>query len=230
MGLSDTAVRKPKEKQYKLHDEGGLFVIVRPTGGKLWRLKYRIHGTEQQLSLGTYPVVGLKEARERRDAAKKLLANGVDPRDDKKNKEVEKATEAVNTFGAIAAELIGKSEKEGAAIATLAKLNWLAETLRPFIGNRPVAQITKGELLIALRASEDKGQYETASRLRSFASRVFRYAIITDRAERNPADVLAGALVTPKVKHHAAILEPKALGALLRAIDGYDGHPTPAWH
>ncbi len=228
MPLSDTAIRaaKPKAAQYKLFDEGGLLMIVKPGGGKLWRLKYRVAGKEQQLSLGRYPEVALKEARERRDAARKLLAAGKDPSEERRLVAMAKAVTAANTFRSIANELIQKQEKEGRSPKTIKKTRWLLSLLDFSLGARPVVEILAHELLAALRQVEGSGRNDTARRLRSFASAVFRYAIATARAVTNPADALQGSLIAPKVKHRAALLEPKAVGGLLRAIDDYQGQPA----
>lgn len=225
MPLSDTAIRaaKPKAAQYKLFDEGGLLMIVKPGGGKLWRLKYRVAGKEQQLSLGRYPDVALKEARERRDAARKLLAEGKDPSEERRLAAMAKAVSAANTFRSIANELIQKQEKERRSPKTIKKTRWLLSLLDVSLGARPVVEILAHELLAALRQVEGSGRNDTARRLRSFASAVFRYAIATARAVTNPADALQGSLIAPKVKHRAALLEPKAVGGLLRAIDDYEG-------
>jgi integrase len=228
MALSDTSLRnaKPQPKQYKLHDTGGLFVIVRPSGGKLWRLKYRFGGKELQLSLGSYPDVGLKAARARRDEARKLLDDGVDPIAQKKRAAVFARISASNTFGLIADEFIAKRQQDGMADATIIKMRWFASLINKDIGKRAMSEIEPFELLTSIKKIERMGNHETAKRVRAFAARVFRYAIITGRAKYNPAADLAEALVSPRVKHHAAILDPKAVGALLRAIEGYDGHIT----
>jgi integrase len=227
MALTDTAVRsaKPRQKPYKLSDSGGLFLLMQPSGGKLWRWKYRFQGKEKKLALGTYPATSLRDARERRDEARKLLEAGTDPADEKKRQQVAQAISAATTFGAVAQEFIEKMEKEGRADSTLVKARWFLELLNSSIGSRPIAEITPQELLAALQKVEKRGRLETAQRLRSFAGRVFRYAVATARASNNPAEPLAGALTTPKVTHHAAVLEPKKIGELLRAIDGYDGMP-----
>ena len=228
MALSDTALRnaKPADRQYKLHDEGGLFIIIRPTGGKLWRLKYRYQGTEQQLSIGTYPAVGLRDARARRDDAKKLLASGINPGAEKRRQTVAAAVAAENTFKAVAEEFIAKREADGLADATLVKARWFLSLLDTALGRRPVAEIEPAEVLTVLKEIEKKGNHETAKRTREFAARVFRYAIVTSRAKQNPAAELSMALVSPKTEHYAAIINAQEVGALLRAIDGYEGHVT----
>ncbi len=227
MALTDTAIKsaKPKAAQYKLHDEKGLFAIIRPTGGKLWRFKYRFQGKEQQLSLGTYPDVSLKDARERRDDARKLLAEGKDPGAEKKRAAVAAVISAGNTFKVVAEEFICKREREGAAATTVAKSRWQLDRLDKLHG-RPIAEVEAYELLAVLRKMEVRGNLEAARQVRSFASRVFRYGVATTRCKRDIAADLIGALTAPKVKHHAAIVEPAKVGALLRSIEGYEGQPS----
>ncbi len=227
MPLSDAAIRaaKPRAKQYKLYDSAGLFMIITPAGGRLWRFKYDFGGKAQQLSVGIYPDVGLKDARQRRDDARKLLAAGKDPSSEKKRAAVIAKINADNTFKAVAEELIAKSKAEGRAPATLGKAGWFLGLLEPALGDRPISEIEAFELLDVLKKVEAAGHHETANRMLAFASRVFRYAVVTTRAKRNPAADLKGALITPKVKNHAAIIEPAAVGKLLRAIEAYDGQP-----
>jgi integrase len=231
MALSNAAIRaaKPSKKQFKLYDEGGLFLIVKPSGGKLWRLKYRHSGKEQALSLGRYPAVGLKEARAGRDQARKLIASGKNPAFEKKRAAVAASVGAANTFSAIAEELIAKRVREGLKEVTTGKARWLLSLLAPELGKRPIAEIEPFELLAVLKKIEASGRLETAKRLLAFAGRVYRYAVATARAKRNIAADLQGALVAPKVKNHAAIIEPRAVGALLRAIDGFEGQPVTIW-
>lgn len=225
--LTDVEIRalKPGPKAYKRGDEKGLFLLVQPTGTLIWRLKYHLHGIERTLSLGHYPEVGLKRAREKRDEARAMLAEGIDPVADKREKALKAAIAAATTFRVVADEFIEKMEHEGKSPATLKKARWFRDALHGAIGRRPIADVTPHELLDVLKRVERRGHHETAQRMRAFAGRVFRYAIATLRTDRNPADVLRGALVVPRVKHHAAILEPVAVGALLRAIDGYNGRP-----
>lgn len=228
MPLTHTAIKaaKPQVKPYKLSDEKGLYLLVEPKGGLLWRLKYRVNGKEKKLAIGPYPEVGLKEAREKRDEARSLIAAGIDPGQKKKDDKLAQEVEAANTFQAVAEEFIAKREREGLADVTLAKARWLLKLLAAKIGGRPIAQITAPELLSALRAVEGQDKLETARRMRSFAGRVFSYGLATSRCERNIAVDLRGALTTPTVTHRAAILKPAAVGALLRAIDGYTGQPS----
>ncbi len=231
MALSDAAIRAAKagSTQFKLFDEGGLFLIVRPSGGKLWRLKYRHQGKEQQLSIGRYPDVGLKEARERRDQARKQIAAGANPGFEKKRAAIAASISAANTFKAVAEEFITKREREGVKEITTVKARWLLALLDSGIGERPIAEIEPYELLAVLKRIEISGRHETAKRLLAFAGRVFRYAVATARAQRNVAADLQGALIAPKAKHHAAIIDPKGVGALMRAIDGFEGHPMTLW-
>ena len=229
MALTDTAIRnaKPKEKPYKLGDAGGLFLLVQPSGGKLWRLKYRIHGKEKKLALGTYPDVGLAEARKRRDDAKAELAAGKDPGREKQRKKVQAQEDAGNTFAFVAAEFIAKRKSDGQkawATATATKNEWLVDQLAPSLGPLPVADIEPLEVLAAVRKIEARGNLETARRALQLASGVFRHAVATARLKSDPTRDLKGALRTPDTKHRAAILEPVKLGELLRAIDGYGGH------
>lgn len=228
MALSDTAIKaaKPAATQFKLFDERGLFLLVKPSGGKLWRLKYRFCGKEQLLSLGSYPDVSLRDARERRDAARKDIASGKNPTLERKRAAVAASISAANTFKAVADEVITKGRREGRATATMAKAEWFLSLLEPALGARPIAEIEAYELLAVLKQVEGAGHHETARRLLAFAGRVFRYAVATTRARSNPAADLRGALTSPKVKHHAAILDPVEFGGLLRSIDGFRGQPA----
>jgi hypothetical protein len=227
MALTEMQVRtaKAEKQQYKLYDEGGLILLIRPSGGKLWRLKYRFAGKEQQLSIGRYPDTGLKEARQRRDAARKLLSAGIDPARQKRLVEAENARSVANTFKVVAEELIAKSEREGRATATLFKARWFLSLLPAVFTSRPVKDIKAPELLAELRKIESAGHHETAKRVRAFAGRVFRFAIATGRAHSDPSAALRGALVSPKVTHYAAILTADGAGSLLRPIDGFEGQP-----
>ncbi|MEI9905138.1 MAG: integrase arm-type DNA-binding domain-containing protein [Asticcacaulis sp.] len=228
MALSDMTIRnaKPAEKPYKLYDDGGLFLLVATSGGKLWRLKYRVGGKEKLLAIGSYPAISLKDARERRDDARKLLASDIDPGADKKRRAVAATIAAGNTFKSVADEFIAKREKDGLAETTVNKAKWFLSILDADIGNRPMSEIEPHELLASLKKIEKLGNNETAKRVRAFADQVFRYAIISGHAKSNPAVGLGEALVSAKVTHHAALVDPKAVGGLLRAIEGYDGHVT----
>lgn len=228
MPLTDIAIRQAKatEKPFKLSDGGGLHLLVTPTGGKLWRLAYRFDGKQRQLAFGGYPEVTLKDARARRDAAKETLAAGVDPGTKAK---IEKRTRQIasgNTFGLISAEYVTRLIDEGRADATIEKVRWLLGLAMPALDKRPISEISAAEVLAVLRAIEKRGTHETARRLRSTIGTVFRFAIATTRAENDPKFALKGALITPKVKHRAAVTDPQAIGALLRAMDDFEGQAT----
>jgi integrase len=225
MALSDTKIRniKTSDKPIKLFDGAGLYLLLTPQGGKLWRLKYRHEGTEKLLALGVYPEISLADARERRDKARKHLANGIDPGAVKKaQKQAE--TEEIETFEVIAREWYGKfinTWSEGHAATTMRRME---VDLFPWIGKRPIKDIKAPELLTVLRRVEGRGALEAAHRIRTIAGQIFRYAVATGRAERDSSADLKGALPQPDVKHHAAITDPKEVGPLLRVMDGYQGH------
>jgi integrase len=220
--LTEARIRaaKPRQKPYKLKDERGLYLLVTPPGGRLWRLRYRHAGRESMVGLGAYPDVALKTARERRDAARKLVADGVNPAAAKR---AERAQHA-NTFQTVALEWLSKQHY---ASITLEKAEWVfRDLLFPFIGSRPVAQLTAPEVLEVLRRIEKRGKHETAHRAKQRISQVLRYAIATGRAERDPTADLRGALTPLNVTNHAGLTDPARVGELLRAIDGYVGQPT----
>jgi len=228
MALTDTTIRlaKPGGSNRKLADGKGLYLLVTSSGSKLWRLKYRIDGKEKKLALGSYPEVGLKEARARRDVARQAAQAGNDPSVAKRDARNAKRIAAANTFAGIAEEYIAKLETEGKAAVTVAKTRWLLTKLSPTLGTRPIADISPHELLVVLKKVERAGHRETARRLRSFSSRIFRYAVATARASVDPAQPLQGALVSPVAKHHAAITDPIAFGKLLRSMETYSGQPV----
>lgn len=227
MPLTDTAIRNAKHgpKPIKLGDERGLFLLLQPSGGKLWRLKYRFAGSERKLSLGVYPDVSLKEARRRREEARTLLAQGIDPGEARKRAHAEADERRSHTLEAVAEEYLQRMAMDRREAVTIKKSRWLVSLLTLALGQRPVAEITPAELLEALRAVEAKGHLETARRMRSLASRIFRYAVATSRAQSDPSALLRGALAAPKVKNHAAIVDPKEVGRLLVAIDAYQCQP-----
>jgi integrase len=222
--LTDTKVRttKPADKPQKLFDGGGLFLLVTPSGGKLWRLKYRFGGTEKSLSLGRYPETSLAEARQKRDQASALLAKGVDPGDTKK---AQKATgmQETETFEIIAREWHAKFSRSWASSHAKTTIRRLELFIFPWLGNRPIKTITAPELLAALRRIEAKGALETAHRVKQVCGQVFRYAIATGRAERDPSGDLRGAIPPASGKHMATITDPKEIAGLLRSIDSYRG-------
>ena len=217
---------KPAAKPYKMADGGGLHIVVQPNGSKHWRMKYRFLGKERLLSFGAYPLFSLAEARSKRDEAKKLLAAGVDPGVKKKLDRLAAQTSARNTFALIAEELIETHEARGSAEATKSKLRWLLLDIAAPLAQRPVAEITSAEILDLLKRVERSGRRETARRLRSRLSAVFRLAIVTLRASNDPTTALIGAITPPRVRHLAAITDEKQFGGLLRAIDGFEGWPT----
>ena len=226
--LTDTAGRnaKPKAKAYKVSDSLGLYLLVNPKGSKLWRLKYRMNGVERKLAIGPYPQFTLAEARAARDAARKQVAHAIDPNYAKRQARIEASLRAENSFAKVAGELIEKRQTEGVSPRTLEKYRWVLKLFSAEFVRRPVAEINPAELLHELKHQERRGKFETAKRMRSFASRVFRYAAATARAERDLAQMLLGALIQPMAKHFAAITEPTEFGALLRAIEDYSGDPA----
>lgn len=228
MGLTAVAIKaaKGRDKQYKMSDSGGLYLLVTPSGRRYWRMNYRFLGKGKTLAFGIWPDLDLAGARAKRDDARRLLATGQDPAEQARLDKAAASVAAANTFRAVAEEWLAKVEKEGLAPATLKKNRWLLDFSYQSIGHRPIAEIKPFELLTLLRKFETKGKHETAHRLRSICGQVFRYAIATVRADHDVAADLRGALITPKVTHRAAITTPTEVGALLRAIEGYEGHPS----
>jgi len=223
--LSELKIRtaKPKDKPYKLSDVDGLFLLVTEKGGKWWRFKYRFEGKEKLLSLGTYPEISLADARQRRDEARRQIAHGIDPGVLRKAKK-QAETEETETFEVIAREWHTKFTPTWTSGHATTILSRLERDLFPWIGKRPIAEIKTPELLAVLRRVESRGALESAHRIRTIAGQVFRYAVATGRAERDPSVDLKGALPQPREKHHAAITDPKEVAPLLRALDGYKGH------
>lgn len=230
MPLTDVAIRnaKPRAKPYKMGDTLGLFLLVQPSGGKLWRFKYRIHGKEGKLAIGTYPSVGLADARRKRDEARDLVAAGKDPSIEKRRAKAHARYQAGVTFTAVAAEFCEKRRNDGDrawAPATATRSEYLLSLLKGSIGNMAVTDIEPIDILSAVRRIERQGKLESARRTLQLASSVFRYAVATARLKSDPTRDLRGALLTPTVTHYGAIIEPTQVGKLLRAIDGYDGQP-----
>ncbi len=222
--LSDMKVQKAKskDKTVTLFDGGGLFLMVTPSGGKLWRFKYRFEGKEKKIAFGAYPEISLLDARQRRDEARRQLANGIDPGAVRKAQKQANVQET-ETFEVIAREWHGRfisTWTEGHAETIMSRLE---RDLFPWIGKRPIAEIKAPELLTVLRRVESRGALESAHRIRTICGQVFRYAVATGRAERDPSADLKGALPQPQEKHRAAITEPKEVAALLRAIESYEG-------
>jgi hypothetical protein len=224
MALTDTAVRnaQPRETPYKLTDGDGLTLLINPDGSKWWRLRYRIGGREKMLSLGVYPDVGLKRARERRDDARRQIADGVDPSSKRQAEKVGRA----NTFELVGREWLQLQAGSIKASTHERELSQLERFVFPYLGGRPVTEITAPEVLTVLKRVESRGINDTAHRVRSTCSRIFSYAVATGRAERNPTTDLRGALAPVVKQNFAAITEPARIGELLRAIEGYVGQPT----
>lgn len=226
MKLTATAVKtaKPKEKPYKLFDGHGLYLEIRPTGSKRWRYKYTFNGKEKLISLGTYPLTSLKEARDKHFEARKLLDNGINPSEARK--EQKEAKSASNSFQFVAEEWWKQtkhtwSEKHGEQV-----YRRLEKNLFPWLRNTPVSDITPPELLKHLRRMEERGAVEMAHRVKTTCGQIFRYAISTGRLERDITQDLKDALKPVTKKHFPTITDPTKIGELLRAIDGYEGHPV----
>jgi Arm DNA-binding domain len=217
---------KPKGKPYTLADGNGLHLLVKPTGIKLWRFRYRFGSKANMLSFGSYPEVSLASAREKRDGARKLLAAGSDPSQQKKLDKIAAATAANNTFGAIAEEHLASLKEGGAAETTLTKNRWLLQQRAAPLWDRPVAEITPAEIFVILRKVEKSGRRETARKLRGIIGKIFRIAVATLRATNDPTYALRDALAAPVVTHRPAITDERELGVLMAAIDNYDGWPT----
>ena len=225
MSLTDTAIRnaKPREKPYKLADQKGLYVLVQQAG-KYFRLDYRFQGKRKTLALGVYPDVTLKVARERLDDARRLLQNDVDPAQYRKETKAMQKHHADNSFEALAREWFTKNKHMWTYGHSRTIIRRLELNIFPWIGSRPVASITAPDLLAVFRRVEDRGALETAHRIQQICGQVFRYAIVTGRAERDPSADLRGALPPTKPKRMSTITDPKKIGELLHAIDGYVGH------
>ena len=227
MPLTDTAIRnaKPQNKQYKLTDEKGMYLLVN-NAGKYFRLDYRFAGKRKTLALGVYPDVKLVEAREKRDDARKMIANGIDPSQTRKVLKSIQIEQSENSFEAVAREWHGKYSSNWADSHAKKILRRFELYIFPWLGSRPIAEVTPPELLTVLRKIEGKGILETAHRAQQNCGQVFRYAIATGRAERDPSADLRGALTPAKHARMATITDPKKIGELLRAIDGYEGTPV----
>jgi integrase len=224
MSLTDPAIRnaKPGEKPIKLADEKGLYLLIVPAGGKWWRLDYRFAGKRKTLSMGTYPEVSLKEARDKRDDARKQLAQGIDPGETRKAMKAAQSAEA-DTFEVVAREWHTKFSPTWTPEHGERIIRRFERDVFPWMGKRPIREITAPELLAALRRIESRGALDTAHRAHQNCGQVFRYAVATGRADRDPSGDLRGALPPVRDKHHASITDPKGIGELLRAIDDYRG-------
>ncbi|MDE2267019.1 MAG: integrase arm-type DNA-binding domain-containing protein [Alphaproteobacteria bacterium] len=227
MALTDAQCRAEKKgaARRKLSDGYGLQLWVQPSGRKLWQLIYQFRGKQRQLALGPYPEVSLSTARSKREAARGLLREGKDPAV-KHQVTGEGEHLAGATFKEVAQEYVEKRRKENLAAVTMIKKTWLLDMAYPALGDRPIAEIRPVEILVVLRDLEERGCFESARRLRATIGAVFRYAVVTDRAEVDPTAVLRGAIAAPKVTSRAAIVDPDKFGGLLRAIYAFDGQPT----
>src|SRR5690242_18004006 len=223
MALTATAIRNSKasDKPQRLYDSGGLYLEVAPSGGRWWRFAYRFGGKRKLISLGVFPDVSLAEARNRRDAARKVVASGVDPSAQRKEAKRETAGQASNTFEAVAREWYGKQAKVWVSHHASDVFRRLEANLFPDLGDRPISTITAPDLLGAVRKIEQRGAHDLAHRVLQVASQVFRYGVATGRCERDPAPDLRGALTPHKSRNQAAV-KPDDVPHLLRAIASYD--------
>jgi integrase len=226
--LSDAKVRalKPRDKPYKQADFDGLFVLVNPGGSKLWRFKYRWQGKEKLLSFGRYPDLSLKQARDKRDVARKLLGEGKDPSFERKKEQAAQEAEYRETFEKLSEALLEKKRKEGKSAATMTKAERFHRLLCADIGGYPIGQLTARDVLVPLKKMEAKGNHESALRMRSAAGQVFRYAIALGLIDNDPTFGLKDALTRAPVKHRSALTDPARVGGLMRAIAGFDGQPA----
>ncbi len=220
MPLSDVAIRnlKSRDKPFKASDSHGLYLLVNPTGSRLWRFKYRFNGKEKLLALGSYPLVGLKLAREKRDDARLLLVEVYDPSAERKRRKRQEFLEKGISFSALAAELLDKLKREGRAPQTLKKLEWIVSLAESRLGDMEVKDIETQDILACLRVVEAEGKYETVGRLRSTIGAILRYAIATGRATTDPTQALKGALISPRKKHRSALTDKREIGALMLSM------------
>ena len=221
--LTDTAVKNAKAKAtaYKLADGGGMYLIVTPKAQKWWRLDYRFAGKRKTISLGVYPDVSIKEARSKRDDARKVVAAGADP--SQIRQQSKRAREGADTFKAVAEEWLAKFASQWAPTHTEKIEGRFKNEVFPWLGDMPVGGITAADLLRVLRRVESRGALETAHRVRQHCGQVLRYAVATGRADADPTFALRGALPAPQVRHHGSVTEPREITKLLRAIDAYTG-------
>jgi integrase len=228
MSLTDTAIRnsKPKDKPLRLSDERGLYLLINPNGSRWWRFDYRFQGIRKTLSMGVYPDVPLKLARERRDEARSLLAAGADPGVQRKAEKRASAEAGSNTFEALAREWMATRGKEWTASYASKTKSALERHVFPSVGAKPITEITAPDLLALLRAIETRGTVDMAHRVQQHCGGIFRFAIATGRATTDPVPSLRGALSTVKKEHFAALTDPTEYAELLRAIDNYRGEAT----
>ncbi len=225
MALTDLKAKqaKPRDKTYRLSDEKGLYLEVHPSGSRYWRHKYRFNGKEKRLAYGVYPEVTLKEARNKRDESRKALSNGIDPSTLKRVRKTAQQEANTNSFEAIAREWYAKQLPTWADTTAQKRLALLENDLFPWLGARPVSEITALDLLTTLQRIENRGAKETAHNGRQVAGQIFRYARLTQRCQHDPAQDLRGALAPKVTTHRPAITEPSELAQLLLAIEEYKG-------
>lgn len=222
--LQDVKLRnaKPKERAYKLHDTRGLFIIVSPSGGKWWRWRYRWAGREKLISLGIYPETSLAQAREKRDGARKLLASGIDPSAERQaQKAAQKADQ--DTFEVLGREWYEKFRSNWVEEHSATVIHRLEADVFPWLGAKPIAEITAVQLLEVLRRIEARGAVSTAHRIKQIIGQIFRYAIASGRASRDPSADLRGALAPERERHFGALTKPTDVAGLMRAIGSYKG-------
>jgi integrase len=225
MALTDSAIKtaKPKAKAYRISDSSGLYLEVSPAGGKLWRMKYRFLGKEKRIALGKYPEVSLKDARESRDAARKLLATGTDPSVTRKAAKAAALEHSAHTFEVIARQWFAIRSSKWVSNHSDKVINRLQRDIFPWLGSKPIKSITRAEIISTLNRIVSRGAIESARRAGFNLAQIFQYAIDNELADRNPAANLSNTLPSPQIKHRAAITEIKDIGGLLRSIDSYSG-------
>ena len=225
MRLSTAKIQKAtaQKKTVRLFDGRGLYLEIAPTGSRWWRFKYRFAGKEKRISIGVYPDVGLKKARDRRDEMRKLVADGIDPSAARKQQKLMALDAAANTFESVAREWYEKHSANWEASYSVKLLARLEANVFPWLGDRPIRDIKPPELLSVLRRVESRGVLETARRLMNYCGNIYRFAVATGRAERDISSDLRGALPPSTPQHHASVTDPEGVAALLRAIDGHRG-------
>jgi integrase len=226
MPLTDIALKKlqSSDRPYKRSDQNGLYVLVKPNGSKHWHFKYRFGGKEKLMSYGPYPLISLKDARDKRDRDRRLLLEGIDPGTVKKERKRASEVARRGRFDLLAAELLDKNRREGRAEQTLKKKSWLIDLANRDLGDLSVIEITPTDVLKTIKKQEALGNIETAGRLRTTIGEVFRYAIATGLTTNDPTVSLKGALVRKRTKHRAAVTNKDDLGNLLVEIDRYSGY------
>lgn len=228
MALTNVAIRalKPTGKLQKISDGEGLQLWVMPVGSRLWRYSYRYNSSQKTLALGAYPEITLADARKKRDEARALLVSGTDPSQQRKLDKITKALADAATFDAVAEEYLAKKIREGMAQSTLKRLQSQLRYISPAFGKRPISEITAPEVLAPLKKIDARGTHETATRTKELCGAIFRFGMATGHRKDDPTQALHGALTSHKVKHRAAITDPIAFGAFLRAVEDFDGQQT----